>query len=357
MKPRAGCGLPGTASDRKLRRFMTTSPPTEASHPRPPHAVSPRTARRPRWRVVLPITIVALILVASAWLTRDPRPYFAERHSTLANVSRDAPVTEGDAILERVRLHASSGLAVELTIKRAIADTGRRLPLFLVLGGHRTGRESVKLIGPTPGVVVAGMSYPYGGDPRPEVATFLRDIPKIRRAFLDTPPAAMLALDYLLALDYVDTTRVEAIGVSLGAPFVITTAALHKRVTRVWAMHGSGGSFMPLQTAMKRTIRIAPLRWIAAAISNVIINGPNLAPERWVGMIAPRPFIQINAENDERLPRRSIESMYAAAREPKEMIFVAGAHIKADTGIVRPLVRVVLRRLEAEARAAGTPSP
>jgi len=109
---------------------------------------------------------------------------------------------------------------VELVVRRAIADTGRLLPLAIILGGPYTGREAARLVGDTRGVVVAAISYPFTGDPRPEAATLLREIPRIRAAFLDTPPAIMLALDYLLRLPDVDASLVEVIGVSLGAPFV-----------------------------------------------------------------------------------------------------------------------------------------
>ena len=282
----------------------------------------------------------------AAWLLRDPRPHFESRRSTLLRATAGAPVVEEGSTLTPVRLEATSGLQVDITVKRALADSGRTLPIVLVLGGHRTGKESARIVGPTPGVVLAGMSYPYGGDPRPEVITFLRDIPKIRQAFLDTPPAAMLALDYLLAMPDVDTARVEGVGVSLGAPFIVMVGALDTRVSRVWAIHGSGGSYAPLEQSMRRSIKITPLRWVAAAIANVIIAGPRIAPDRWVADISPRPFVMLNAREDERLPLAKILELYERAREPKEMIWVEGAHVRADTAVIRPLVRIVLDRLD-----------
>lgn len=320
------------------------------------HAVSREHRARLRSRGRRLFIAGSLFLVCfSLYLLRDPRPYYAERRSRLERAVTGASVIEGGFVMQPVRLHAASGLAVDITVKRAIADSGRRLPVVLVLGGHRTGQHSVRLVGPTPGTMVAGMSYPYGGDPRPEVVTFLRDIPKIRRAFHDTPPAAMLSLDYLLARPDADTSRVEAIGVSLGAPFVVTAAALDRRVTRVWAMHGSGGSYAPLEMAMRRSITVAPIRWVAAAISNVILAGPWLAPERWVAQISPRPYMQINTRHDERLPRKHMEKLFATARQPKEMIWVEGAHIRSDTAVVRPLVRLVLARMGVDSTAVRTP--
>jgi hypothetical protein len=199
------------------------------------------------------------------------------------------------------------------------------------------------------------LSYPFSGDRQPNSLTFVREIPRIRRAFLDTPPAIMLALDYLLARDYVDTSRVEGAGVSLGAPFVSIAGALDKRFTRIWAIHGSGGSYRPLEQNMRQTISFAPLRYIAASIANVIIAGPRLDPVHWAPRIAPRPFIMVNADADERLPRSTIEALYRSAREPKELIWLPGGHVRADSATLNRLVEIVMQRMLHDTPASGPP--
>jgi len=195
------------------------------------------------------------------------------------------------------------------------------------------------------------ISYPFTGDLRPDALTFLREIPKIRAAFLDTPPAVMLALDYLMKVPTVDTTRIEAVGVSLGAPFMCVAGALDPRFSRVWALHGSGGSYVPLEANMKRTIHFAPLRAAAAGIANVIINGPHLDPVHWVPRIAPRPFVMVNARDDERLPRSAVDALYASARDPKEQVWMSGRHVHGDKETIQRLVAIVLERMRVDATA------
>ena len=291
-------------------------------------------------------SIALLMLLGIARLLRDPMPHFIERRSALASVSADSAVIEEGYLLEPMRITATSGLAVNVLVRRAVDDTGRRnLPLAVILGGHYTGREAARLLGETPGVVVAALSYPYEGSPRPDALTFLKDIPRIRQAFLDTPPAIMIALDYLLRRPDVDRGRVEAIGVSLGAPFVVIAGALDQRITRVWALHGSGGSFAPLKAQMRREIPFAPLRFVAAGVANLIIDGPRLDPVRWVGRISPRPFMMVNASDDERLPRSAVEALYASARDPKELIWMSGAHIRADKETITRLLDIVMSRM------------
>jgi dienelactone hydrolase len=308
--------------------------------------------RRRRQLLLAIVATSATIAAAVAYLLRDPTPRFLARRSSLATVAESAPSLERGYELRPVRLTATSGLSLELTVRRAMEDSVGRLPLVVILGGHHTGRDAVRLLGDTRGTLVAAVSYPFAGDPRPDAATFLREIPAIRAAFLDTPPALMLALDYLLRRLDVDSARVELVGVSLGAPFVSIAGALDTRFTRVWVLHGSGGSFAPLEMNMRPTIRFAPLRMVAAAVANVIIAGPRLAPEHWVRRIAPRPFVMVSAEGDERLPRAAVEALYRSAREPKRLIWMPGRHVHADTATIRQLADIVLAEVRADASEA-----
>ena len=57
------------------------------------------------------------------------------------------------------RMAAVQGRVVEVRDDAA----GSRLPVLLVLGGHRTGRDSVDLFGEVADVAVVGIEYPYDG--------------------------------------------------------------------------------------------------------------------------------------------------------------------------------------------------
>ena len=69
---------------------------------------------------------------------------------------------------------------------------------------------------------------------------------------------------------------------------------------------------------------------------------------RWVPQIAPRPFMMVNALGDERFPRRAVDALYASARQPKELIWMRGAHVHADSATVRRLVEIVLARVRTD---------
>jgi dienelactone hydrolase len=317
-----------------------------------------RMARR-AGLVVVGLGIMAAI--ACAYLLRDLRPRIERRRAQILSVTSTSAASDSTHRVELVRLRSASGLEVELAVKRPASGTGGETeavarPLVILLGGHRTGRDAVHLIDDTRGIVVAALSYPYDGNHRAKGLEIVSEVPAIRRAILDTPAALMLALDYLIAQPYVDRERVEAVGVSLGAPFITIAGALDQRISRVWVVHGSGGAYTPLEFNLRRQLgsRVASIP--IAGVASMLISGPRLAPEEWVADIAPRPVVMSNAIDDERLPRAAIARLYGSASEPKEMIWVPGGHVRSEAEAVRPLVALVLDRILTEPLALGAGS-
>jgi dienelactone hydrolase len=324
-----------------------------------PVVLQSTTSRRQRWLRLTATILAAPIagaIVAGLWLTRDPEPRMLARRSGLARVIEGPVVSEGNHELRDVKLRAASGLEVELTIKRPVSRgsaKGRR-PLALVLGGHRRGRNAVQFISDAGEMIVAALSYPYAGEPRPDALEFVRDIPNIRQAFLDTPPAIMLALDYLLMQPDVDPKWIEVVGVSLGGPFVTIAGALDSRISRVWVVHGSAGSYGPLEVSLRRQIPIPGVRHLAAALSALIINGPSMAPEHWASRVAPRQFVMVNARDDERMPRKLVERLYDGAKEPKSIVWLPGGHVRSNAAVLRPLVDTVVAMMASNPPNAET---
>ncbi len=314
-----------------------------------------------RTRFVLLGALALLFVLVPFVLLRDPTPRFLRRRARLLSSSAGPAETLPGYLVQPVRLVSSSGLTVELAIKRPTAGKARR-PLIVLLGGYRTGRDAARLVADTRGTVVAALSYPYRGDPRLRGPAILLHLSAIRAAVLDTPPAVMLALDYLLAQPDVDPGRVELVGVSLGAPFVCIAGALDHRVSRVWSVHGAGAPFSLLELNLRTAIPFGPARRLAATLAYVIVDGPRLTPEKWVAAIAPRPFQMINAEDDERLPRAAVERLFKSARSPKEILWTPGRHVTGrPSEEIRQLAALVLDRMlergSGESRPADRREP
>lgn len=309
--------------------------------------MSPRARRILRWGAFLVAASAALLALLGIWLARDPSGTFEARHGTLASAVVEERVEVGGYVEEHVVLLSTSGLRVELAVKRPVGDApdGGR-PVALLLGGLETGREALRFVPDTRGAIAVALSYPYAGPKKPKGLAVVGAVPAIRAALRDTAPAIRLAADWVLAQDGVDASRFELVGVSLGAPFACIAGALDPRFTRVWAVHGGGDGAAMIDAGLRRRIAFAPARWLVAQAAWITAGGPPLAPERWVGGIAPRRFVQVAARDDERIPRSSTDSLFAAAEEPKELVWTDGGHVDTDRErIARELVDLVLTRM------------
>ena len=78
-----------------------------------------------RTRHLLTLTVLATFTALSAavaYLLRDPLPHFLERRSSLAVIAESPPTLDRGYELRQVRLTATSGLAVELMLRRAVDE-------------------------------------------------------------------------------------------------------------------------------------------------------------------------------------------------------------------------------------------
>lgn len=312
---------------------------------------SDRRARRRRLvrRALLALAAAALALsLFGLWLARVQEDRFERRRGALVSAELE-PAREAEGHTETlVTLRSSSGLVVRLALKRPVEPVGAAAPrpLIVLLGGQQTGLEALRYVGATRGTIIAVVGYPYEGPRKPSPLEFVLTVPSIRAALLDTPPAVQLALDWLLEQPGVDRSRVELCGVSLGGPFACVVGGIEPRFTRVWSIHGTADLYALLDHSLATRIGWTPARKLVALVVFVLADAPTLEPERYVGRIAPRPFVMLNAEDDERLPREAVLALYAAAGEPRELVWLPGRHIEPKrVEIVRQLVDLVLTRV------------
>jgi hypothetical protein len=100
--------------------------------------VTGKPPRSRRWRRLL-IGVGVLTVAAlggAAYLLRDPMPHFRARRGTLASVGEQATTVTAEYATTSARVTSTSGLSLELAVRRPLADTGKRLPMAVVLGGR-----------------------------------------------------------------------------------------------------------------------------------------------------------------------------------------------------------------------------
>ncbi len=298
-----------------------------------------------RWIRYLVVTILLGIGGCTGWLLRDPVAHIMSRRATEQHVTLHDTRTDPGHRNERLRITGANGLAFDLQLRFPIDSANTRRPVFIILGGYRTGDRAATLIPDTRGNIVVALSYPYDGDLGLKGLAVLPAIPKLRQAILDTPAAVMLALDYLLTRPDVDSSRVELVGASFGTAFGTFVGAVDGRVSRTWSVHGAARPYDQIELNLRRQIPWATVRVPIAALATLLASGWHLDPARWAPRIAPRPFVMINARDDERMPRPAIDALYARAVQPKELIWLDGPHVQSNrASVLASLVETVLTR-------------
>ena len=320
------------------------------------------SSRAPR-RLLIRFVLAALLVMVglAAWLVADlARPRheaFLERRGAVVSAVPEAPVTEpGGFISQGVRISTDAGLQVDARVLRPAVQDGP-LPVLVLLGGHRTGRDAVALVGDPGDTVMVALDYPYHGELEVRsAASFFRAIGGIQQALLDTPPAASAVLDWLGTQDWADTRQAELIGVSFGVPFVAVAGAMDPRFRRVWFIHGGAGNRGWIEHNLRRRVPQSWLRPPLAWLVHLLVYGNSFDTADWIAKIAPRPVVIIGAHDDELLPPHKVRNLYSAAGQPKELLWTEGGHI--DPGrpqLIRALLEMVRERLDGAGGAAVAP--
>ena len=290
-------------------------------------------------RLLVPaLAIVAVAAALGAYRSYDYRPRFARAAGELVGVrdSTGIGTAKDGKRLTEVTLIGDTGARVRAEGTRS----GERRPAAILLGGYKTGRKAVDIPASTGTLVLLSIEYPYEGPERPRGLDWLRHFGDMRRAILDTPPAILLAAQFLYSREDVDPSRVTVIGVSLGVPFSVAAAATDKRIAGAALLHGGGDIAKMSEYAFADR---GPA-WLMRALSRGLawVVAP-LEPTRYAGDIAPRPALMVNADGDEFIPRSSVLELYDALRQPKRIVWIPSAHVAtSDEEVVEQLMSITL---------------
>ena len=217
-------------------------------------------------------------------------------------------------------------------------DEGGPRPLVLLqhgIGGSAQAAYLDATAGPwvRDGAAVASIDFPLHGersnpklletllggldrnaDPQGTAATLVVEF--ARQAVIDL----QRTLDALAQLSELDTGRTVYAAFSLGAIVGAIFCSIDPR-PRAAALALAGGGFGP----------------------------PQVDPARYVGRIAPRPLLLVNARRDETIPAAAAETLHAAARDPMEIVWFDATHRKLPGAALKTMWRFLKPHLSSPA--------
>ena len=272
--------------------------------------------------------------------------------------------------LRVVRLRDERGTVHEGWLRHvAAADTTplRERLSVLLLAGIGTHKRAAEIVPCPPGVTVLALDYPYRGDRKPSHWNLITSLPAIREASTATPRGLRAAIRYLATRPDADPRGVLVIGASFGGSYVLKAVDelprargpegqdLGPRDVRAVAILYWGAD----QPAMARYRMRERPGWERATIATALdLFFDDLDPAHTVGSVSPRPLLLVNGERDEFVSRAAAESLYAAASEPVEQVWLPTEHMQPTSEtLLLELVRITMMWQAGLEDSAAGPTP
>jgi hypothetical protein len=282
-------------------------------------------------------------------------------HLVVADTSPSSP--RGRYAWHRVRLTSNTGLTVVGQLLRPIGGSTCAAAVLLQDGREENSGVIGRLPAEFGDVVVLSLDYPPAVPQQLRLRDATVHAGRVRDAARDIPAGFLLAAAYLAQRSDVDTTRLALAATSFAVPFATIAAAADTRFRNVALIYGAGD--LPSVVAANLTTRPrifrGPLAWFATR------PFAEFAPERFIGLIAPRPIVFVNGVDDPQMPVAAVRQLFDAAHPPKSAIWLRTGHLMpTDSALIRTLVdtafatMAVLRMQPDSTRcraAVGPPTP
>jgi hypothetical protein len=216
-------------------------------------------------------------------------------------------------------------------------------PAVLLNNGRELNSAALEYLPPEFGnVVVLSLDYPKAVPYQFKPMTLLLENDQVRRQLRRIPRLFSLGGAYLTQRSDVDSSRIAMVVTSFAVPFGVLASAKDRRFRNVGLIYGAGN----LGTVLEANLSEQPwlLRKVAVWLAGELYH--EFEPTQYVAAIAPRPLVMVNGRDDPQMPAEAVRALYAAAREPKSLIWLTTGHLQpTDTALIRVLVDTTLARL------------
>ncbi len=284
---------------------------------------------------LLVVVLVSTVLVATvaAWAAwqrlRDPLAAILVDPGQVRQVAERSYEATSEAgerrIFTELAFETEHAGTVRIATSRPPDAAGESLPLLVVLGGIRTGREALQFVPLHGQAILAAYEYPYRREAWYERAR-IPQIPAIRRAILRVPTQVDLVASRLAAGPEVDAGRTALLGFSFGAllaPAAQRVATARERPFSAVVL-AYGGVDIDRLIEANLDLRPAFLRtataWMTATALRPMEPALHL-PE------LPGAFLVVNGAEDEQIPAASARRLAELTPEPKSVVHLATGHM------------------------------
>lgn len=310
--------------------------------------------RRPRRlpRALGLLLTAVLILAAALWLAGGRRvPYGALAR---AESTPDSSPSWRFRI-DRVKLTTTTGRTVGCLLRVPTAgDRDAREATLLVAGGQGTGARAVLLLDTLFTGTAIACDYPWAPLLRARGVRLAWLLPRLRAELVATPAMLGIVAGFLAAHAEADTARLVGLGASLGVPPVAAWAAGDPRAKAVALVYGGADLGRVIEAIFARDVPAwvptRPLGWLAGRALRPV------EPGLTVGGIAPRPLLIVAGADDAWIPRASTEALYAAAGEPKRLVWFTTGHMRPSNDVLLQMLADSVRGWLREALPPPAPA-
>jgi hypothetical protein len=260
----------------------------------------------------------------------DPLSHLPVADAPLA-VALESEERDGGRVWRRLAVDGGRLGRARLLVSLPDPPPAGPVPVQFVLGGLRTGENSIRHVARPGGNALVGFGYPIERRPG-NILAIAAKAPRLRAQVFATPGLAAAALAWTRGQGWADPARVTPVGVSLGAIFLPAVLRLDRAGGGAVgpAVMAYGGAGLDLLAAHWLGAP-RPLGWLAA------LGLAPAAPEAHLPLLAG-PFLVVGGEGwDALVPREAALRLVALTPPPKTVLILPGGHVGGETEVTRRL--------------------